>query len=364
MVNKEKVRQIIRQFRIQGDCKSFEPHGGGHINETFRVINSNPTYPDYLLQKINHQVFKHVDQLMENMQRVLDHLHSQNKENNGVKSLVLVPSNSKKFYFQDSEGGFWRMFEFVEDSKVFETISSPTIAYEGGKMFGEFLIHLSDLSPDLFYEVIPDFHNIHFRFKNLFDAEQKDTEGRVGEVQQELNFIKERIEIMGTFQELNKKNLLPKRVTHNDTKLNNVLFDQNNHGLCVIDLDTVMPGFVHYDFGDAIRTCANTAPEDEPDLSKINVSLPMFEAFARGYLEKTKQILTPTEIQYLPLSGAFMAFIMGVRFLTDYLMGDVYYKTNFPGQNLQRAKSQLMLTKKIEENYDSMHRIIQEILED
>ncbi len=358
----EKIQQIIGQFKTQGNCEKFEPHGGGHINETFRVFNNNPLFPDYLLQKINHQVFKNVDQLMGNLEKVVSHLNEQNKKADLEKGLVLVATFSQKNYIVDDEGGYWRMFEFVKDSKVFETISTPKIAYEGGKMFGEFLINLSDLSPDVFFEVIPDFHNIHFRFKNLFEAEHKNTEGRVGEVQNELNFIKERLEVMGTFQELNKKNLLPKRVTHNDTKLNNVLFDKENQGLCVIDLDTVMPGFVHYDFGDAIRTCANTAPEDEPDLRKISVSLPMFEAFTRGYLKKTKQILTPIEIKYLPLSGAFMAFIMGVRFLTDYLMGDVYYKTKFPGQNLQRAKSQLMLTRKIEENYDAMHEIIRKIL--
>lgn len=317
---------IIEQFSITGSVNSVSPFGAGHINDTYHVQNSIAGKPSYLLQKINNFVFTDVEALMGNMSLVTSHIRKKLIKNNIIdidrKSLMVIPTKDGKTFFTDPFGQYWRMFNFIDNSRVYDKVTDHNIAFEGARMFGAFLTSLSNLQPNLLQETIPDFHNITKRLQQLECQIKEDKADRVKYVRGVIGYVKSSYDIMGTIQELGEKGLIPLRITHNDTKINNVLFDEDNKGLCVVDLDIVMPGYVHYDFGDGVRTTANTGEEDDKDLKNITYDLKMFEAFSAGYIEATHQFLNEKELSSLANASLLFPFIMGVRFFNRlYLRG-------------------------------------------
>lgn len=350
------TEKLLSQFQIQGNIGEINGFGSGHINDTFRITNTVPELPDYLLQRVNHKVFPDVGPMMDNILRVTEHL----KKNKGSEytSLTIIPTHSGKLFMQDERGNYWRVYIFMEDLISYDIVESPDQIYEGGKAFGTFLRDLSDFPVETLFPTLPNFHHVPMRVNNLQRAVKSDPAGRVKQAQAQVKFALEVADEMCRIQHLGDRGKIPLRVTHNDTKFNNVLLDHRGKGRCVIDLDTVMPGYVHFDFGDAVRTSVSSAPEDEMDLNRIQVDLERFQAFAAGYLEPSRAILSTLELEYLPLSGAMLAYIMGIRFLTDFLEGDIYYKIHFPEHNLQRAAAQLDLARKLLERMDDLRELI------
>ncbi|WP_170110316.1 phosphotransferase enzyme family protein [Flavilitoribacter nigricans] len=350
------IEQLLTHFEISGAIGNIQGFGSGHINDTFKITNASPGEPDYLLQRINHKVFPHVGPMMDNILRVTEHLKK--KENPEYHSMTIVPTRTGDLFIRDDNGSYWRVYIFLEKLVSYDVVETSEQIYEGGKAFGTFLRDLSDFPAETLFPTLPNFHHVPMRVRNLERAVKDDKAGRVLQANHLIRFALEVADEMCRIQALGDQHQLPLRVTHNDTKFNNVMLDRNGKGRCVIDLDTVMPGYVHFDFGDAVRTSVSSAPEDETDLEKIQVDLDRFEAFARGYLEPSRDILSPLELEYLPLSGAMLAYIMGIRFLTDFLMGDVYYKIHSPEHNLQRATAQLDLTQKILNRIPDLKRMI------
>jgi Ser/Thr protein kinase RdoA (MazF antagonist) len=359
------IAQIVSNFCIEGSIATIVPYGSGHINDTFHLKNTNPGLPGYLLQRINHHVFENVPALMRNVQLVTDHLRDKltriPDSNPGKEVLTIIWTKDKQCFFCDEAGNYWRMYCFLKDTKSYDMVLTEQQAYEGGKAFGKFQLLLSDLDANLLSETIPGFHNISMRLDRLNKAVLLDPKGRVKDVLTELTFVVERANTMVAIMNLGKEGKLPLRIIHNDTKFNNILLDMDDHAQCVIDLDTVMPGYVAYDFGDAIRTIINTAPEDEEDLEKIGLSIPLFKAYAEGYLKNAVSFLSDMEVKSLSMGVLLIPYMQGVRFLTDYIEGDVYYKTHFAGHNLQRTRAQFQLLKKLEDNYDLLHETIQNV---
>jgi hypothetical protein len=362
MMNRE---EIASQFATAGTIRDVLVHGGGHINDSYHLVNGIPDQPDYLLQRVNHYVFKDVDLLMRNMAVVTDHIRAQLEEQGAEdlerKSLSITPTRNGKSYFLDPDGNYWRVLNFIKDHVVYESASDPDIAHEGARMFGGFTGMLSDLSASGIGETIPKFHNLKWRLSNLKESIRNDRAGRLASVKDEVSYVESSVKLMTTIQDLGETGAIPERITHNDTKINNVLFDRNNRGLCVIDLDTVMPGYVHYDFGDGVRTFTNTGKEDDADLDRITMDIELFEAFASGFLDSTRDILTETETDTLVYAGLLFPFIMGVRFLTDYLDGDVYYKIKHKEHNLVRARAQFRLAQDGESKLDRLREIIKRL---
>jgi Ser/Thr protein kinase RdoA (MazF antagonist) len=320
------------------------PFGSGHINDTYKVTTNDPYEGPYLLQRINHHVFPEVDALMNNMMAITQHLKNkialQPQGNPDRDVLTILPTLEGKPYYQDELGNYWRMFRLLDGTRSYDLVTTPQQAKEGGKAFGKFQRLLGDFDAKELYVVLPNFHNIRFRLKQLEEAVAQDLADRARLVKTELAKIDSFRNRATQLQSWIEDGLLPLRVTHNDTKFNNVLLDLNDQAQCVIDLDTVMPGYVAFDFGDAIRTAANTAEEDEADVQKIGVNLPIFKAFTEGYFEEAKTFLTEKEINSLIEGVLLLPFMQGVRFLTDYINGDVYYKIKHPEHNLQRARAQ------------------------
>jgi len=359
------IPEIVANFCTEGNVEIIVPFGSGHINDTFHVKTTNPELPGYLLQRVNHHVFKDVPALMSNVQLVTSHLKKKLTEISGSNPakevLTMVWAKDKQCFFCDTAGNYWRMYLFLKDTKSYDLVLTDQQAYEGGKAFGKFQLLLSDLDTNLLFETIPDFHNIAMRLDRLNKAVLTDVEGRVKEVLPELTFVIERADAMVTILNLGKEGKLPLRIIHNDTKFNNILLDMNDHGQCVIDLDTVMPGYVAYDFGDAIRTIINTASEDESDITKVDLNIPLFKAYTEGYFKNAGGFLSDMEIKTLVMGVLLIPYMQGVRFLTDYIEGDVYYKTRFTEHNLQRTRVQFQLLKKLEEQYAVLDQIIQDV---
>ncbi len=356
---------IVERFSVQGSPRTVEPYGSGHINDTYKISSSEEDKPDYILQRINHAIFPDVPGLMENMVRVTRHIRQKleqaGEDDIDRRVLTVVPCKDGALFYRDKEGGFWRMLLFIEGGKTYDIVDSPQKAYQGGRAFGRFQALLRDLPEPPLVETIKDFHNIEKRLQTFWRVVEADPLGRVAKVQDEINKLRSRAEDMTVLHKLNKAGKIPRRITHNDTKFNNILFDENDRVLCILDLDTVMPGLVHFDFGDAIRTCANTAAEDEKDLDKVSLDIHLFEAYAEGFLEETGSFLQPLEVDYLAFSAKLFAFSQSLRFLTDYIDGDPYYKIHFPEHNLQRTRAQLKLLQSMEEQYEEMKRIIKRI---
>lgn len=344
---------IANKFMIEGRIDTIMPFGNGHINNTFLVTTSNKRY---ILQRIS-DAFD-VTLLMKNIDAVTSFMAL--KSDNPDRQMKLIHTLDNKNYYSD-ESGNYRMYTFVEGSICLEAPESTNDFYESALAFGNFQKMLEDFPAETLFEPIKDFHNTPNRYKIFKETILKDKMNRVKEVKEEIDFALSREKEAGILQNLRDTGKLPTRVTHNDTKLNNVLFDKDTRkSLCVIDLDTVMPGLSLYDFGDAIRFGAATAKEDEKDLSKMTINLDMFRAFTRGYLQSCN--LTGEEIENIVLGAKTMTLECGVRFLTDYLDGDNYFRTSYAGQNLDRCRTQFKLVGEIEKNTEKMGKIVKEEL--
>lgn len=355
-MKEKEIHLIFDQFEHKFNYHSFKELTSGHINDTFLVLTDASEH--YVLQRINHNVFKNVLGLIKNKVTVSKHL---------LKKLDYLPpheiekkvlrfvkaKNNDCFYYTDGIN-YWNLMVYIEGGITHEIVSNREIAYEGGKLMGEFLNLTSDLDSSTLIEVIPKFHDMSFRFYQYKLALQSASVERLKKAENYTNWVSKMKDEMHILQNLKEAGKIPMRVTHNDTKISNILFDENNLGMCVLDTDTVMPGIVHYDFGDAIRTICNTAAEDETDLSKVEFNLEFYKSYAKGFMEKMNGTLTPLEVESLPLAAKTMMFIMGLRFLTDYLNNDIYYKTKYSEHNLDRAKNQFKLIYSLEQQYNEM----------
>lgn len=354
----ENLFEITSKFRCHVDISTLKSYGTGHINDTYRLKNLATEEYDYLLQKINHQVFKNVPKLLENMCRVIEHLKNElltSGEGNPEKEvLTLVATKEGPYYYQDNNGEYWRMSHFLKNTRTYDVVETEQQAYEGGKAFGKFQFMLCDLSPDLMYDVIPDFHHIGKRLGQLAQARAEDPLGRVSLVSEELKTIDGCSGSMSFFQQDEQLLTLPRRVIHYDTKFNNVLLNLDDRAQCVIDLDTVMAGYVAYDFGDAIRTIINRTTEDDEELSNITLNIPLFNAYTKGYMEEARLFINEWELRSLIKGVLLLPYMQAVRFLTDYINGDRYYKIESTHHNLQRTRAQLKLLKELFEHAESM----------
>ena len=352
---KEDLLRILDQFQLKEKVVSVEPFGNGHINDTLKVTVENNEVK-YVLQRINHLIFNNVDMLQNNIHTVTTHIRRKLEEK-GVadidrKVLTFLPAKDGKNYYFDGDS-YWRVCLFIPRSKSYEEVS-PELSYEAGKAFGEFQSMLSDLPEGALGETIPNFHNMEFRLQQFHEAIANDPAGRLEEVSSLVEEIEKRADSMCIQERMYREGKLKKRTNHCDTKVNNILFDEEGNVLCVIDLDTVMPGFVLSDIGDFIRTAGNTGAEDDENLDNVRVNISIFEAYTRGYMETARSFLTPMEIQLLPYGGRLLTYMQTVRFLTDYINGDVYYKIHRPKHNLIRTKAQFKLLQSLEENAEKM----------
>jgi hypothetical protein len=341
----ELIKFIFNEFDHESNYVNHTQLNSGHINDTFFI--ETRSRDNYILQRINHKVFKDVPSLVNNKVLISKHIrakfsHLSEKElSNKVLSFVKVKT-SENYYLREGEN-FWNLMIFIDDTVTHELVQEIEIAYEGGKLLGDFLNLTSDFDSSKLVDIIPGFHDMSLRYAQYEASIKKALKDRLTKAfgcRQIINSLKEEMHILQNLRESGK---IPKRVTHNDTKISNSLFTKDHKGVCMIDTDTIMQGIVHYDFGDAIRTICNTASEDEKNLSRVTFNLEYYEAYKVGFLEKTKGSLSSVELKYLPLSVKTMIFIMGLRFLTDYLNNDIYYKTAYAEHNLDRTKNQLKL---------------------
>lgn len=360
------IKKIAEAFNIKGEAVNEEIIANGHINRTYKIeSDSNGKRSFYLLQKINTFVFKNPDILMENIVSVTEFLKKKIRLNGGDENretLTVIKTKEGKSYYKTPEGECWRCYIFVNGTYALNSIENPEVFYETGRAFGNFGNLLSDYPSETLFETIPDFHNTAKRYENLENAIKNDRAKRVGEVGNEIDFIRKRKSDTHLLTDSINKKELPVRVTHNDTKLNNILFDKRtNKGICIIDLDTVMPGLSLYDFGDCVRYGASTCSEDEKDMDKVSLDLNLFEEFSKGYLSSAGKTLTEKEKELLPFSVKLMTLELGIRFLEDYLNGDEYFKTDYPDHNLIRTRVQLKLVEDIESKLSKMEEIIKKV---
>jgi len=346
---------LLNQFQLEDKITVVEPFGNGHINDTFVAKNSEGK-AKYILQRINHHIFKDVDMLQNNIHIVTSHIREKliasGEKDIDRKVLTFLPAKDGKFYYFDGES-YWRVCLYIPDSRTYEEVT-PEYSYEAGKAFGRFQEMLSDIPEKTIGEIIPDFHNMEFRLKQLKESIQTNVAGRLKESEELVEALLARSETYCIQEKLYREGKLKKRINHCDTKVNNILFDETGKVLCVIDLDTVMPGFVLSDIGDFIRTACNTGAEDDENLDRIQVNMEIFKSYTRGYMETAKDFLSPLEIKMLPYGGRLLTYMQTVRFLTDYLNGDAYYKIHSPKHNLQRSYAQFKFLKELEAKTSEM----------
>lgn len=358
---KHDVRAVARHFQIHGEFLGAEPYGSGHINDTYCARFDQGGAPvRYVLQRINHNIFKNPVALMANIERVTAHLGAKTagQPDASRRVLTLIPARDGAAYHRDADGNHWRAYIFIEKARTFDAVESTEQAFKAAKAFGQFQKLLADLPAPRLHDTIPDFHHTPKRFAALEQAIRADTANRAQLCRPEIDFALAHKAICSVLLDAN----LPERVTHNDTKFNNVMLDDaTGEGICVIDLDTVMPGLALYDFGDMVRTTTSPAKEDERDLAKVTMQFPMFEALARGYLGAAGGFLTPAEKKFLPFSGKLITFEIGLRFLTDFLAGDVYFKVHREGHNLDRCRTQFKLVESIEQQEEKMNQLVETI---
>lgn len=358
-MNSKDLIEIVQHFQIEGTVASIAPLGKGLINDSYIVRTKEDEKPNFVLQRINHQIFTDVEMLQHNIEVVTDHLRRKLQAENFTdidrRVLHFVSTASGKTYHFDGQN-YWRLSIYIADTLTVEEVT-PQSSYDCGQAFGRFQQQLTDLNEPL-GETIPDFHNMELRLTQLRQAVANDTVKRVKEVGQELELIEAHASEMCMAEQLHRQGLLPKRICHCDTKVNNMLFDRNGKVLCIIDLDTVMPAYIFSDYGDFLRTAANSQAEDSPDLNKITFRWEIFEAFTRGYLESTSSFLTPIEREHLPFAVALFPMMQAVRFLTDYLNGDTYYKIKYPEHNLVRTRNQLRFFQQVQANREKMAEFI------
>jgi Ser/Thr protein kinase RdoA (MazF antagonist) len=355
------IGAVAREFQTAGEFSSATRYGSGHINDTYCVVfQQGDVKTRFILQRINHSIFKDPVAVMENIQRVTAHLAAQvaSEPDSDRRVLTLIPARDGRVWHADAEGYYWRAYRFIERACTYDAVESTEQAFQAAKAFGRFQQQLANLPAPRLHDTIPDFHHTPKRFIALEQAIAADVAGRAKLASREIEFALARKPIAGVLLVAN----LPERVTHNDTKFNNVLFDDaTGEAICVVDLDTVMPGLALYDFGDMVRTTTSSALEDERDLSRVTMQFPMFEALVRGYLESAAGFLTKAEKQQLVFSGKLITFETGIRFLTDYLAGDTYFKVHREGHNIDRCRTQFKLIESIEEQEESMNRLVESI---
>ncbi|HNS22597.1 MAG TPA: aminoglycoside phosphotransferase family protein [Sedimentisphaerales bacterium] len=358
------IASIARHFDLAGKPDAIVPITAGHINDTYVVTtNARAKTIRYVLQRINHYVFKEPAQVMTNVLRVTEHIRSKVSRTNprlASRQLTVIPSDDAPGWYRDSAGNFWRMYNFVENAITYDTPESPELAREAARMFGWFQSVLTDLPGPPLHETIPGFHDTPRRLRYFQQVLAEDTCNRAGEAAAEIEFVLERAALCDVLPNLVAKGELPVRIAHNDTKINNVLLDKDTgQGVCVIDLDTVMPGLSAHDFGDLVRTAACPAAEDEQGLSKVTVDLSLFDALAQGFAQETGRFLTPVEKSHMVFGGLLITFEQMIRFLTDHLAGDVYYKVHHEGHNLDRTRTQMKLVQSIIEQEETLNGLVE-----
>ena len=363
---KKLFREIIEHFNIPGRFIGYTEISTGNINQTYRLHVCSDCDEYYMAQRINTFVFKRPAVMMDNICRVTDHLQKKLQQDGCAdahrRALQFLRTRDGLPYVEN-EGGFWRVYRYISHAHTYDFISDAAYFSQAGRAFGEFQQRLSDFPAGSLVETIPHFHDTPKRMQDLQKAIEENKAGRVSEVRPEIDFILNRQQQAGIIVEALQNKLIPYRVTHNDTKINNVLFDDTtDEPICVIDLDTVMPGSSLYDYGDAIRSGSNAAGEDEEDLSLVRFDLPLFEAFTRGFLDKAGSQLTAQEIALFPMAARILTLELCARFLTDYLNGDVYFKVKKPGHNLIRTRNQIELLRQMEELTPQMEKIVSEYL--
>ncbi len=363
-VSELQIREAIANFNFTGRLKDRRPFGSGHINDTYLLTFEIGDMGDMsaILQRMNREIFTQPVELMENIVGVTSYLREKIIENGGDperETLNIIPAKDGKAYYVDSKGEYWRSYKFITDAKCHDQVEKPEDFYESAVAFGNFQRLLADYPADTLHETIKGFHDTRARFEVFKQAVAQDVCGRAASVDREIEFVlahEETARVLGEFQE---KGLVPLRVTHNDTKLNNIMIDNTTRkGICVIDLDTVMPGLAVNDFGDSIRFGASTGAEDEKDLSKVSCSMELFEIYVKGFLQGCAGSLTPTEVELLPMGAKVMTYECGMRFLTDYLQGDHYFKIHREEHNLDRARTQFKLVEDMEAKWDIMKEIV------
>ena len=364
-VEDRNLEDAIYAFGFGNRCSYVKPFGAGHINETYAVYMPGEGGDElaYVLQRVNSNVFKDPAGVMDNIFGVTEYLRNVIRREGGDpdrETLSYIKTKSGCNYFEDSEGEPWRCYNFIPDSVCYQLVEEPEQFYQSGSSFGHFLKQLSDYPASKLNETIPDFHNTIRRFEAFQVALKRDLKNRADSCRPEIDFVLAREKDCGVLVHQQDEGILPLRVTHNDTKLNNILFDEKTgKGLCIIDLDTIMPGLAANDFGDSIRFGAATAEEDEPNLDLMYFDISLYELYVKGYLEETKDVLTEAEIGSLPWGARLMTLECGIRFLTDYLQGDTYFKTDYPEHNLIRARTQFRLVDEMEQQFERMQEIVQ-----
>lgn len=357
------IGEIIRGFDLEENAVECIRFGSGHINDTFRLLRMEEGEPKrYILQRINRIIFRDVDALMKNVSGVTAYLRRIIEQEGGDperETLNLVEDVDGKLYRRDSQGEYWRVYHYIEGAATYDEVKEPEDFYQSGKAFGRFRRLLSGYPVEKLTDTIPDFHNTPKRYDNFLRAVEQDACGRVEAAAKEIAFVKERAGELGIVMEAIREGRMPQRVTHNDTKLNNIMIDdETRQAICVIDLDTIMPGASVFDYGDSIRFGANTAAEDECDLSKVSLSLPLFDIYTKGYLEGCAGSLTEEETRLLPMGAKLMTLECGMRFLTDYLEGDTYFKIHRENHNLDRCRCQFALVQDMERKWRQMAEIV------
>lgn len=365
-VKEMQMKEAIEQFQNKGVLISSKAYGSGHINDTFLLEYElkDKTRNKVILQRMNTEAFLYPEELMENILGVTSFLKKKIIACGGDperETLNIIKTKDNAPYYVDSEGNYWRCYKFISDAKCLDKVDTPEQFYESAVAFGRFQHLLADYPVETLHETIKGFHDTRARFAAFKRAVDEDVKGRAQGVQREIEFVLKREEVANYFSEMLDKNEIPLRVTHNDTKLNNVMFDKNTgKGICVIDLDTVMPGLAMNDFGDSIRFGASTAAEDETDLTKVSCSMELFETYTKGFFAGCEGGLTKQEIELMPMGAKVMTYECGMRFLTDYLQGDIYFRIHRENHNLDRCRTQFKLVEDMEKKWDIMNDIVRE----
>ncbi|MGL5683049.1 MAG: phosphotransferase enzyme family protein [Marinifilaceae bacterium] len=353
---------ICEKFKIEGTIDTIKPLGEGFINDTFLVKTKEDVAPNYILQRKNRNIFVNIPAMMDNINNVCNHLKGQLAANGGNpdrEAMTILATHDDKFYFLDAKEEYWTVTLFIENTITYQTANTPQLAFQGGKGIGRFQSMLSDFTQPL-TDILPGFHNIRYRFQQWDEALANDAAGRKKDLAEEISWIESRREEMLNFWTLVENGTIPTRVTHNDTKISNILFDENESILCVIDLDTVLNSTCLNDFGDAIRSYTNTGAEDEKDLSKVSMNIEMFKSYTQGYLTETISFLNQAELDHLAFAAKYITYEQVLRFLMDYINGDTYYKVKSATHNLERTHAQYKLLQSMEEQYPQMCAIVTE----
>ncbi len=360
-MNKEKIQDLLKAFELPIEVVQWRAYGHGHINDTY-LLETPDTIPNFILQRKNHHIFKNIEGMMNNIAIITNHIRkqllAQGEQEIDRKVMQYLSDPANRYYVTDDEGNYWTIALFIRNSKSIEEVTHPEQAYRAGEAFGHFQSQLASLDGALLVATIPNFHNGIFRLQQFRESIANDSAGRVAEMQSYIDALLKRADEMTRLQEWLDSGKIPLRTTHNDTKINNIMFDEQNNTLCIIDLDTVMPGSSLFDFGDAIRTLGNTAAEDEPDTNLIQFNRSYFQSFTEGYLSKSKTFLTPREIDNLAFGCQYMVWEQTIRFLTDYLNGDTYYKTAYPLHNKTRTLAQFRYLEVLDQEKDFMQTVV------